>query len=75
MRPGSAAIGRETTLATTSSGGAGYGAFRQGYWDYPLAQRGVLFAPVRFVGNVYLQPRFVYSPSYVIDPLDLTFSR
>ena len=36
-----------------------------GYWDYPLQQRGLLFAPVQF-GN-RLRPGFVYTPSVVID--------
>ncbi len=41
--------------------------FVEGYWDYPLDQRGVLFAPVFFDARVYRQPGFVYSPTIVID--------
>jgi hypothetical protein len=44
---------------------AGY-VFVEGYWDYPLAQRGLLFAPVAFSGTGYLQPDFSYTPNYVV---------
>jgi len=44
---------------------AGY-VFVEGYWDYPLATRGVLFAPVAFTQPVYLQPAYVYTPVYVV---------
>jgi len=37
-----------------------------GYWDYPLADRGELFAPVAFDSAVYLTPGFTYSPSYTV---------
>jgi hypothetical protein len=37
-----------------------------GYWDYALAQRGVLFAPVYFPRPVYTQVGFVYTPAYVV---------
>src|SRR6185436_7884533 len=37
-----------------------------GYWDYPLATRGVLFAPVAFVRPVYARPAYVYTPVYVV---------
>ena len=40
--------------------------FVDGYWDYPLATRGVLFAPTYFPQNVYAQPGFVYTPAYVV---------
>ena len=33
--------------------------FVDGYWDYPLATRGVLFAPVYFDRRVIVQPAFV----------------
>ena len=45
-----------------------------GHWDYALARRGVLFAPVAFNGPVYAQPNYVYAPSVVIDPGVLTAS-
>ena len=38
-----------------------------GYWDYTVDRRGVLFAPVAFHRNVYTQPGFSYTPSIVID--------
>ncbi len=44
---------------------AGY-VFIEGYWDYPIGTRGVLFAPVVFAPQVYGQPTFVYTPVYVV---------
>ena len=44
---------------------AGY-VFVDGYWDYPLADRGVLFAPVYVPQVVYVQPDYVYTPTYVV---------
>src|SRR4051812_15419016 len=38
--------------------------FIDGYWDYPLARRGVLFTPVYFSRTVLVQPGFVYTPAY-----------
>ena len=38
-----------------------------GYWDYSIARRGVLFAPVYFNAGVYGRPGFSYSPTTVID--------
>jgi hypothetical protein len=43
-----------------------------GYWDYPIANRGVLFAPVYFNQPVYAQPAFSYSPSVLIEVGGLT---
>jgi hypothetical protein len=40
--------------------------FVDGYWDYALASRGVLFAPVAFTQPIYTQPAFVYTPTYVV---------
>ncbi|RYD84152.1 MAG: hypothetical protein EOP84_06300, partial [Verrucomicrobiaceae bacterium] len=38
-----------------------------GYWDYPVERRGVVFAPVRFRRAEYYQrPDYVYSPATVI---------
>ena len=39
-----------------------------GYWDAPLGERGLLFAPVRFTSAVLRQREFVYRPSYVVEP-------
>lgn len=46
--------------------------FVDGYWDYDLDRRGILFAPVRFRQNVYRRPQFRYSPDIVIDLRTLT---
>jgi hypothetical protein len=40
--------------------------FCEGYWDRPLATRGVMFAPVYFSQPVYTQPAFVLQPSITI---------
>ena len=37
-----------------------------GYWDYAVARRGMIFAPVRFSGNYYSRPDYIYRPSTVI---------
>lgn len=50
---------------------SGY-VFIDGYWDYPLVRRGVLFAPVYYAQPVYLQPAFVYTPAVVINTDILT---
>jgi len=44
---------------------AGY-VFVAGYWDRPLAERGMLFAPVRISRAVYSRRNFVYRPAHVI---------
>jgi hypothetical protein len=41
--------------------------FCDGHWDYPIEDRGVLFAPVYFPPSVYGRSGFSYSPSIVID--------
>jgi hypothetical protein len=41
--------------------------FVDGYWDYSIGRRGVLFAPVYFNAGVYSRRGFSYSPSTVID--------
>jgi hypothetical protein len=40
--------------------------FVNGYWDYPLANRGMLFAPVYFRPAYRIRPQFVYSPMYAV---------
>jgi hypothetical protein len=40
--------------------------FVDGYWDYPLRQRGIIFAPVYFGVGIYTRPAYVYRPSFVI---------
>src|SRR4029079_2659357 len=40
--------------------------FVEGYWDYPLDTRGVLFAPVYIAPAVVVRPASVYTPRYVV---------
>ena len=40
--------------------------FVTGYWDVPLARRGVLFAPVAFRQRLLARRNFVYTPVYVV---------
>jgi hypothetical protein len=37
-----------------------------GYWDYAVAGRGVVFAPVYFNRHVYSSPDYYYTPSIVV---------
>jgi hypothetical protein len=46
---------------------SGY-VFVDGYYDYSVPRRGVLFAPVYFDGGLRNGRGFTYSPSIVIDP-------
>src|SRR5262245_7347044 len=46
---------------------AGY-CFVDGYWDYPLEDRGLLFAPVTFAEPYWLRPGWFYRPAYVLRP-------
>jgi hypothetical protein len=39
----------------------------EGYWDYPLCDRGLLFAPVRFPAAFFAR-RVPYTPAYVVQP-------
>ena len=41
--------------------------FIDGYWDYPVGRRGVLFAPVYFPADTVSQRGFSYTPTTVID--------
>lgn len=42
--------------------------FVDGYYDYPVARRGVLFAPVYFSSSFHGQRGYSYSPRTVINP-------
>jgi hypothetical protein len=42
--------------------------FIDGYYDYSVARRGVLFAPVYFSSSIYSQRGYSYSPQTVINP-------
>jgi hypothetical protein len=41
--------------------------FIGGFWDYPVARRGILFAPVYFESGVYVRRGYAYSPRIVIN--------
>ncbi|WP_051327754.1 YXWGXW repeat-containing protein [Desulfatirhabdium butyrativorans] len=41
--------------------------FVQGYWDYDLDRRGILFAPVYYSRPVYVRPAYVYTPVIALD--------
>lgn len=47
------------------TGGGAY--FVNGYWDYPLASRGLLYAPVYWSRPIYNNPGWYYRPRSVID--------
>ncbi|WP_165074297.1 YXWGXW repeat-containing protein [Paludisphaera rhizosphaerae] len=40
--------------------------FVDGFWDLPVIDRGILFAPVYYAQPVYLQPAYVYTPTITI---------
>jgi hypothetical protein len=42
--------------------------FVDGYWDYVLENRGLLFAPVYFAGNPWARPGWFYRPNYLVYP-------
>jgi hypothetical protein len=41
--------------------------FVDGYWDYDLAGRGLLFAPVCFSQPLWTDPSWYYTPDYVVN--------
>lgn len=45
---------------------SGY-VFIDGYWDYPLDRRGLIYAPVYFSRPVYSRPRFYYTPAVAVN--------
>jgi WXXGXW repeat (2 copies) len=46
--------------------------FVDGYWDYPLETRGVLFAPVVFTRPLWRTPGWCYRPRFVVN-VDTSF--
>src|SRR5439155_1044921 len=40
--------------------------FINGYWDYPLDDRGLLFAPVYFSDPLWLRPGWFYRPRFAL---------
>jgi hypothetical protein len=45
---------------------AGY-LYVEGYWDYPLRERGLLFAPVAIDFDLAFRPHWFYQPRYVVN--------
>lgn len=45
--------------------------FVDGYWDYAVSRRGVLYAPVYLNSNLYSQRGYRYSPAIAIDLVSL----
>jgi hypothetical protein len=43
--------------------------FVDGYWDYAIPRRGIVFAPVYVAPRVYTRPNYVYMPKLVINPV------
>lgn len=41
--------------------------FINGYWDYPLDHRGMLYAPVVFHSPIYRQPDYYFHPRFFVD--------
>lgn len=46
--------------------------FINGYWDYPIVQRGLLFAPVYFNSPIYAQSNYFFSPMLAVNLALLT---
>jgi hypothetical protein len=42
--------------------------FVNGFWDFPLADRGLLFAPVFFHRPLFTSPDFFFTPSFAVNP-------
>ena len=42
--------------------------FVDGYWDYELTRRGLLFCPIRFTENVWTRAGWRFSPQYIVYP-------
>lgn len=45
--------------------GTGY-TYVPGYWDYPLEDRGILYAPVTFTQPLWQNPGWAYTPQYAL---------
>jgi hypothetical protein len=45
--------------------------FVPGRWDYPLENRGLMFAPIAFNRPVWRQPGWTFRPQFVINPAPL----
>jgi hypothetical protein len=49
---------------------AGY-VYVEGYWDYQLDRRGLLFAPVYFTQRLWTRPSWFFQPTYCVEPQTL----
>ncbi|MBI1784138.1 YXWGXW repeat-containing protein [Candidatus Sumerlaeota bacterium] len=68
-RPGYWAEGRADWVWIPShyvSARRGY-VYSDGYWDYSIQRRGILYAPVYFEPAVYSRPNYSYAPTIVIN--------
>src|SRR5262249_17893954 len=52
---------------------AGY-CYVSGHWDYPLEDRGLLFAPVAFTEPLWSNPNWFFRPSYCVNLRGLLWS-
>jgi WXXGXW repeat (2 copies) len=43
-------------------------AFVDGYWDYPLEDRGMIFAPVTFNRPLWNDPNWIFTPNHIVSP-------
>jgi len=48
--------------------------FVEGFWDYPLTRRGLLFAPCRFERRVWGTPGWFFRPTYAVPDTALVSS-
>ncbi len=42
--------------------------FVEGYWDFELDRRGLMFAPIYFTEQLWLRPRWYFRPAYAVFP-------
>ena len=47
--------------------------FVNGYWDYPIDRRGMLFAPAYFTSPIYNDPGYWYTPTVAVNVAGLQF--
>jgi hypothetical protein len=42
--------------------------FVEGFWDYELTRRGLLFCPIRFTANLWTRPGWSFTPQFIVYP-------
>ena len=42
--------------------------FIDGFWDYEVQRRGLLFCPIRFTANVWTRPGWRFEPRFIVYP-------